>query len=295
MFVYTKTVISYSDSDPYKRRRASCSPVDTLASSIGIHFCTFYHLSRKLGCNEKTLAAWKKISNEQRRLDLSRGESDWTYKISNEKSINVWCHFCCVIVEEATANFHPDSICIMIGRLIAHVTLHDLNLMMIEIRVYKRREDQSLIGINFLLVVGSLVRFLAALSSIKISDDECWLIVLHLRRCQTLLASFQISHFGHLNDGDFLGAAHFLLFIGRCGRLAIWRANAFREAFLHDTPLTDPTICIVACFYFKRRREMKGRKIKRLCTRSSSPAQTSTRFAGFLFDSSCQHKYRIVG
>lgn len=55
-----KTVkISYFDSDPYMKLQAACSPVDMLASSTGIRFYRFCHLSRKLDCNVQTLAAKK--------------------------------------------------------------------------------------------------------------------------------------------------------------------------------------------------------------------------------------------
>jgi hypothetical protein len=117
---------------------------------------------------------------------------------------------------------------------------------MIEIGVDQWRVKHSFV----LLAVRSLICLLVALSSVEIRDDERRIIVLHFGRCQTLFVAPQVSHFGHLNDGNFFGAANFLIFIGRCGRFTIWRANTLRKAFLHDAPLADAATCIVACFYF---------------------------------------------
>lgn len=117
-----------------------------------------------------------------------------------------------------------------------------------------------------------MVLLAVALLSIEVGDDQCWLVVLHFRRCQSiLLASPQISRFGHSDDGDFLGAVHSLTFVGSYRRFALRRAYTLRQlcyrgenssncltrntiigvaTFLHDASFTDAAVCLVACFYF---------------------------------------------
>lgn len=153
------------------------------------------------------------------------------------------------------------------------------------------RVNKSLIGI----LLAALSRLLVALSSIEVGHDERRLVILHLRRCQALLVAPQISRFGHLNDGDLLGAAHLpILLVGGGVRLAIRRANTLRQALLHDAALAIAAVCILARFYFRIGRGMECGYESGSHTRVIV-APTSTRFARLLLDSSCQHKYRLAG
>lgn len=204
-------------------------------------------LSRRLDCNERTLA-----TKGDNNYNLWRSIAIDSHQTADVKPVHVSESTRSVLVEGSTPNFHPDRVDIV-------TSVDQLESSTIGNEVLSRCVHSLVVWA--LLAVKLLARLLVALQTIEISDDDCWFVILHFDRCQSLFISLQVSRFGLSNESNFVvDAFGILIFV--C--FTVWGANTFWEAFLHYASLANPTVCFVARFYFERSRKRcaKGRKLR---------------------------------